>query len=49
MAVDTDRLNAFLGRFVSDLGATVAAGGVVVLAGLFLLLRGRRAAEELPG
>ena len=30
MAVDTDRLNAFLGRFVSDLGATVAAGGVVV-------------------
>ena len=30
MAVDTDRLNAFLGRFVGDLGATVAAGGVVV-------------------
>ena len=30
MAVDTDRLNAFLGRFVSDLGATVAAGGVVI-------------------
>jgi len=30
MAVDTDRLNAFLGRFVGDLGATIAAGGVVV-------------------
>ena len=27
MAVDTDRLNAFLGRFVSDLGATVADVG----------------------
>jgi hypothetical protein len=30
MAVDTTGSNAFLGRFVSDLGATVAAGGVVV-------------------
>jgi len=29
-APDTDRLTAFLGRFVGDLGATVAAGGVVI-------------------
>ena len=30
MALDETRLNDFLGRFVTDLGATVAAGGVVV-------------------
>jgi SAM-dependent methyltransferase len=30
MAVDEAKLNEFLGRFVGDLGATVAAGGVVV-------------------
>ena len=30
MAVDTDRLHEFLGRFVTDLGATVAAGNVVI-------------------
>ena len=30
MAVDQDRLMEFLGRFVTDLGATVAAGSVVV-------------------
>ena len=30
MAVDQDKLNEFLGRFVGDLGATIAAGGVVV-------------------
>jgi SAM-dependent methyltransferase len=30
MAVDQDRLMAFLGRFVGDLGATMAAGGVLV-------------------
>ncbi len=30
MAVDQDRMNAFLGRFVGDLGATIAAGGIVV-------------------
>lgn len=30
MAVDEDRLNDFLHRFVGDLGATVAAGGVVI-------------------
>ncbi len=30
MAVDEGKLNEFLGRFVGDLGATVAAGNVVV-------------------
>ncbi|MCX6465553.1 MAG: class I SAM-dependent methyltransferase [Pseudonocardiales bacterium] len=30
MALDQDELDTFLGRFVGDLGATVAAGGVVV-------------------
>ncbi len=30
MALDEGRLNEFLGRFVGDLGATVAAGNVVV-------------------
>ncbi len=30
MAVDNDRLMEFLGRFVGDLGATIAAGNVVV-------------------
>jgi SAM-dependent methyltransferase len=30
MAVDQDKLNDLLGRFVGDLGATIAAGGVVV-------------------
>jgi SAM-dependent methyltransferase len=30
MALDETRLNEFLGRFVTDLGATVAAGGVVI-------------------
>jgi ubiquinone/menaquinone biosynthesis C-methylase UbiE len=30
MAVDQDRLMEFLGRFVGDLGATMAAGGVVI-------------------
>jgi SAM-dependent methyltransferase len=30
MAIDTDKLNEFLGKFVTDLGATVAAGNVVV-------------------
>jgi SAM-dependent methyltransferase len=28
--MDQDKLNAFLGRFVGDLGATMAAGGIVV-------------------
>ena len=31
MAVDQDRVMEFLGRFVGDLGATAAAGNVVVL------------------
>ncbi len=30
MAIDTDRLQDFLGKFVGDLGATVAAGSVVI-------------------
>ena len=30
MAIDTDKLQQFLGRFVTDLGATVAAGNVVI-------------------
>lgn len=30
MAVDDDKLAQFLGRFVADLGATVAAGNVLV-------------------
>src|SRR5277367_2273447 len=30
MAVDVDKLNAFIGRFVGDLGAAVHAGMVVI-------------------
>src|SRR5580693_900218 len=30
MAIDNDKLHEFLGRFVTDLGATVAAGNVVI-------------------
>ena len=30
MAIDEDKLNAFIGRFVGDLGATGAAAGVVI-------------------
>lgn len=30
MTIDQDKFNAFLGRFVGDLGATMAAGSVVV-------------------
>jgi ubiquinone/menaquinone biosynthesis C-methylase UbiE len=30
MAIDQDKLQEFLGRFVTDLGATVAAGNVVI-------------------
>lgn len=30
MTLDQERLDAFVGRFVEDLGATIAAGGVVV-------------------
>ena len=30
MTIDQDKLNELVGRFVTDLGATIAAGGVVV-------------------
>ena len=30
MAIDQDKLGELLGRFVGDLGATIAAGNVVV-------------------
>ena len=30
MAVDMDKLNAFIGQFVTDLGAAVSAGMVVI-------------------
>jgi len=30
MAVDQDKLSEFLGRFVGDLGATMAAGNIVI-------------------
>ena len=30
MAIDTDQLHEFLGRFIVDLGATFAAGNVVI-------------------
>ena len=30
MAIDTDKLQEFLGRFIADLGATAAAGSVVI-------------------
>jgi hypothetical protein len=49
MAVDTDKLHEFLGRFVTDLGATFAAGNVVTghRLGLYQALAARpaRAAE----
>ena len=30
MAIDHDKLHEFLGKFVTDLGATTAAGNVVI-------------------
>lgn len=30
MAIDMDKLHEFLGKFVADLGATAAAGNVVI-------------------
>ena len=30
MSIDEGKLNALLGRFVTDLGATIGAGGIVV-------------------
>ncbi len=50
MAIDEDKLNEFLGRFVADLGATVAAGNVVVghRLGLYTALaEGPATADEL--
>ena len=50
MALDMDKLQEFLGRFVADLGATVAAGNVVIghRLGLYKALAGSPAtADEL--
>jgi ubiquinone/menaquinone biosynthesis C-methylase UbiE len=50
MAIDNDKLNAFLGKFVTDLGATAAAGNVVIghNLGLYRALAAEPAtAEEL--
>ena len=30
MALDRDKLNEFVGKFLGDLGATIAAGNVVI-------------------
>jgi ubiquinone/menaquinone biosynthesis C-methylase UbiE len=52
MALDTDKLNEFLGRFVGDFGATAAAASVVIghNLGLYRALAGKPAtAEELAG
>jgi len=52
MGLDTDKLNEFLGRFVGDLGATVAAASVVIghNLGLYKALAGKPAtADELAG
>ena len=55
MALDMDKLQEFLGRFVADLGATVAAGNVVIghRLGLYKALaagpaHGRRAGRADP-
>lgn len=50
MAIDMDKLNEFVGRFVADLGATVAAGNVVIghRLGLYqALATGSATAEDL--
>src|ERR1700683_1515049 len=50
MAIDSDKLNAFLGKFVADLGATAAAGNVVIghRLGLYqALAAGSASADEL--
>jgi len=50
MAIDNDKLHEFLGKFVTDLGATVAAGNVVIghRLGLYkALAAGAATAEEL--
>jgi ubiquinone/menaquinone biosynthesis C-methylase UbiE len=48
MAIDEGKLNEFLGRFVSDLGATVAAGNIVIghRLGLFRALAGGPATAQ---
>ncbi len=50
MAIDNDKLHEFLGKFVTDLGATVAAGNVVIGHNLGLykaLADGPASADEL--
>ena len=50
MAINTDKLQEFVGRFIADLGATVAAGNVVIghRLGLYqALAAGPARAEEL--
>ena len=50
MAVDQDKLMAFLGKFVGDLGATMAAGGVLIgeRLGLYRALAGKpQTSQEL--
>jgi ubiquinone/menaquinone biosynthesis C-methylase UbiE len=50
MALDQDKLMAFLGKFVGDLGATMAAGGVLIgeRLGLYRALAGKpQTAQEL--
>src|SRR5215467_12747038 len=50
MAIDIDKLQEFLGRFIADLGATIAAGNVVIghRLGLYqALAAGPARAEEL--
>jgi SAM-dependent methyltransferase len=52
MTVDQDKLNDFLGRFVGDLGAAMAAGGIVVghRLGLYRALAdGPATPDELAG
>jgi ubiquinone/menaquinone biosynthesis C-methylase UbiE len=52
MAIDMDKLNEFVGRFVTDLGATVAAGNVVIghRLGLYrALASGPATPDELAG
>jgi 2-polyprenyl-3-methyl-5-hydroxy-6-metoxy-1,4-benzoquinol methylase len=52
MSLDQEKLDAFVGRFVGDLGATITAGGVVVghRLGLYqALAEGPATPEELAG
>jgi ubiquinone/menaquinone biosynthesis C-methylase UbiE len=48
MAIDNDKLHEMLGKFVGDLGATVAAGSVVIghNLGLYKALAGKSATAE---